>query len=293
MLEMQLPNEFKQILLFQYLRRSANEITFETTGDRIVTKLFDLGKDLILAEIRFENGKIRIRFPDKQATESQEVYIKKYIADWFDLETNLGAFYTLAKKDPILKSITTDLKGLRMVKAPDLFEAICWSIIGQQINLPFAYSCKRALVERAGKQLHFKNKIYYSFPRPENVLEITDLEFRDMKFSGQKVKYIRGVANEIIKGNLSKNQLEKLSFEETKARLVKLNGIGNWSANYVLMRCLSFKEAFPIEDVGLHNTLKIILKRDTKPSLEEIRMLAKNWKGWEAYATFYLWQTLL
>ena len=51
--------------------------------------------------------------------------------------------------------------------------------------------------------------------------------------------------------------------------------------------------AFPITDVGLHNAIKKQLNLKQKPSLEEIEQWSDNWKGWEAYATFYLWHSLL
>ncbi|MCL4132258.1 UNVERIFIED_CONTAM: hypothetical protein GTU68_020221, partial [Idotea baltica] len=177
--------------------------------------------------------------------------IEEYIIDWFDLKTDLNAFYEQVKNDRVLGEITKDLNGLRIVKCPNLFEALSWSIIGQQINLPFAYSCKKALVQRAGEQLDFEGKVYYSFPIPARVLEISDEEFRAMKFSSQKVKYIRVVAEAIEMGNLSKESLSLLDFKKSRAELIKLKGIGNWSANYTLMRCLGYKEAFPIADVGL------------------------------------------
>ena len=58
------------------------------------------------------------------------------------------------------------------------------------------------------------------------------------------------------------------------------------------MRCLRHPDAFPLADVGLHNALKKVLNRTEKPSMAEIEDWAKNWSGWRAYATFYLWRTL-
>ena len=75
--------------------------------------------------------------------------------------------------------------------------------------------------------------------------------------------------------------------------MVELKGIGNWSADYVLMKCFRRNEAFPIADVGLHNAIKFQLGRKTKPSIEEIEKMAEGWKGWESYVTFYLWHSLL
>jgi DNA-3-methyladenine glycosylase II len=290
LLEIPLPSIFNQKLLFQYLNRSPNEITFDVQSENVIYKLFDFQDELILTKLIFTTSQIQIESLNKKPRPSQIEKIKLYVKSWFDLETDLNEFYQMASKDAILKSVIKNLPGLRIVKSPDFFEAISWSIIGQQINLPFAYSCKKALVEKVGKRLVHENKTYYSFPRPIDVLRISDSEFREMKFSGQKARYIRGVAEEMISGSIS---LTNLSFEEAKTRLIALKGIGNWSANYVLMRCLGFKEAFPLEDVGLHNALKKQLVLEAKPSLDEIKIFAQNWKGWEAYATFYLWQTLL
>ena len=81
-------------------------------------------------------------------------------------------------------------------------------------------------------------------------------------------------------------------FKEAEKMLVKIRGIGPWTANYVLMRCLRFPNAFPIADVGLHNAIKHLTGTEEKPTIEEIWKLAAPWTGWESYATFYLWRFL-
>lgn len=86
--------------------------------------------------------------------------------------------------------------------------------------------------------------------------------------------------------------LEMNDFAAMEKELLSIRGIGPWTANYVLMRCLRNAAAFPIADVGLHNALKHVLGLDEKPTLPHIRQLAEGWKGWEAYATFYLWRVL-
>ena len=97
----------------------------------------------------------------------------------------------------------------------------------------------------------------------------------------------------MLNNKISKEQLGKISFEEAHEKLVAVRGIGNWTANYVLMKCLRHQDAFPIEDVGLHNALRQQLRMDRKPTIAEIKKLAQPWKGWRAYAVFYLWHSLL
>jgi len=57
--------------------------------------------------------------------------------DMFDLGTDLTAFYELKENDSIINLLINKYKGLRIVKINDMFETICWAIIGQQINLKF------------------------------------------------------------------------------------------------------------------------------------------------------------
>jgi len=68
--------------------------------------------------------------------------------------------------------------------------------------------------------------------------------------------------------------------------------VGNWTANYALMRTFRYPNAFPLEDAGLHNAIRNQLKLKSKPSLEKVKRLFKKYKGWEAYATLYLWKSL-
>jgi DNA-3-methyladenine glycosylase II len=111
--------------------------------------------------------------------------------------------------------------------------------------------------------------------------------------TAKKSEYIIGVARLIVEGKLTKELL--LSSDDMIAaekKLVAIRGIGPWTANYVLMRCLRFPSAFPIADVGLHNAIKHLTGTANKPTLEEIRHHALAWANWESYATFYLWRVL-
>ena len=73
---------------------------------------------------------------------------------------------------------------------------------------------------------------------------------------------------------------------------MKIKGVGNWTANYALMKTFQYPNAFPLEDAGLHNAIRILRNLDQKPTLEEVKKLFRKYKGWEAYATLYLWKTL-
>ena len=219
--------------------------------------------------------------------------LKEYITALFDLDTDLLPFYQLGEQDDLLEPVIQKLYGLRIVGIPDLFEAVCWAITGQQINLAFAYTLKRRFVETFGDCIEQEGHTYFIFPSSALVAQLSVSDLTALQFSARKAAYIIGIAKAITHQELTKAQLQTLPLEQAKERLVQWKGIGNWTANYVLMKSLQMQDAFPIEDVGLHNALKKLMKLPQKPDLPAIEQWAKPWSGWRAYLTFYLWQTLL
>jgi DNA-3-methyladenine glycosylase II len=198
----------------------------------------------------------------------------------------------MAQSDPWLKNPVERFFGLRVIGIPDLFEALCWGVLGQQINLAFAYSLKKQFVEGFGDSIEWNGKKYWIFPSCERIAQLTPSDLADIKMTVKKSEYIIGIARLMASGEVSKEKLMEMNFIDAEKNLIKIRGIGPWTANYVLMRCLRFGSAFPIDDVGLLNSIKIVCNMDRKPTKEEILKLSIPWKNWESYATFYLWRVL-
>ncbi len=290
-ISIKIPALFSFSECLRFLNRSENECLFQVENEKIRKLFFD--EKPILVELHQDNdGFLNLVFLNDSPPNNQISSIKNYIENWLDLNYDLNPFYKMAKEDKLLATLIKKYNGLRLIGIPDFYEAICWAIIGQQINLNFAYSVKRSLVERFGIMHEFMEKHYYHFPTPEKVLSITDRDFSDMKFSWQKITYIRAISKNIVDQTIDFEQLANLEYDTAKKALMALYGIGNWSADYVLMKTFRHAQAFPIQDAGLQNALKKSLELKNKPDLDTMLRLSKPWKGFEAYATFYLWRSL-
>lgn len=158
--------------------------------------------------------------------------------------------------------------------------------------MQFAYTLKQRFVEAFGKTIEFKDQRYYLFPEPEQVARLTDADLLPLQFSRQKSMYAVNIANAFVKGDISKEKLRGLPLAEAKEMLMKIKGVGNWTANYALMRTFRYPDAFPLEDAGLHNALKRQLGLKAKPDVDKVKRIFRKYKGWEAYATLYLWKSL-
>lgn len=220
-------------------------------------------------------------------------YLAAFVTEWFDMDRSIQPFYDLINRDARLAYMTDAFRGLRLVGIGNLFEALCWSIIGQQINLSFAYKLKRRLVEEFGECMEHDNHAYYIFPAPEVLADADMAILRAMQFSGKKAEYVIGIARAFVSGALSEQVISTLpDFETQQKALVSHKGIGIWTANYALMKSLRVPRAIPHGDVGLLNALSghgIIADRSEK---DKIDAFFSGFVGWESYLTFYLWRSL-
>ena len=267
--------------------------------------MYHLTSDSVTKAIRFNDGEvgiIRINEVDKYldisihkptlaSEDTEEVAL--YVTDWFDLNKDLSSFYQRLNDDPNLSFLSKKYFGSRIVSINDLFETLCWAIMGQQINLRFAYKTKRSLVEKLGTSIVFENQIYYIFPDPTTMLNTSKETLKQMQLSRQKIDYLYHASRSLEDGILNKEKLSSLrDFDQKVDLLCTIKGIGIWSANYVLMKCIGEDSCITYGDSGLNNAIKTIFNLDHKPSNMEINHIFKNYKNWESYLNFYLWKTL-
>ena len=223
---------------------------------------------------------------------NSEKEVVNFVKDWFDYDRDLSPFYKLLGNDSELKHMSSDYHGLRLLAIPDLFEALYWSIIGQQINLTFAYKLKRRFTEVYGTKLSYENSDYYLFPKPEIVAKIKVEDLLPLQFSNRKAEYLIEIATQFVSGNISKEILSAHTTAEGIRLLVSVRGIGEWTANYALMKSLKRLECVTYGDVGLYNALHNLKGFDKRPSRETLNSFFENFKDWEAYTVFYLWRSL-
>ena len=221
-----------------------------------------------------------------------EVYIRSYITHWLHLDGNMKSFYGFAAKDAVLAPLVKRYRGLRLIGIPDLFEALTWSITGQQITLAFAYTLRQRFIQAFGYHTVVGGKDHFVYPHPAVVAALEPASLISMQFSRSKADYIIRLAQSMADGCLSVEKLQAMDYVQAREHLVSFRGIGNWSANYVLMKYNRYLQALPLEDAGLHNALKQQLQLVAKPSVTEVKEYTRHWEQHAAYATFYLWRSL-
>jgi DNA-3-methyladenine glycosylase II len=290
-IQLPVPDEFDYEMNFQFLERSPKEL-LHRLEEKSVMKLVKYEGEKILFSVKPATRKLVIEFLNGDPSVRAKSFVKQYVREWFDLENDLKPFYTLASSDKLLKDLVKKYFGYRIMGQPDLFESLVWAVLGQQINLQFAYTLKQRFVEHFGERLFWNEQSYFLFPSATLVAGLRDDMLLPLQFSRQKSKYTILIGEAFASGEISKEKLTGLPLAEAKEKLMTIKGVGNWTANYALMKTFRYPDAFPLEDAGVHNAIKNLKKMDRKPTLEEVKRLFKKYKGWEAYATLYLWKSL-
>lgn len=282
---------FTECLVF--LGRSEKEC-LHYVKDRVIQKMIVTNDTPVLVEIR-DNAADRsliakVVFPVDAVVDS--AYISSYITHWLHLDADMKGFYDFAAQDTVLAPLAKHYKGLRLIGIPDLFEALTWSITGQQITLAFAYTLRQRFIQAFGHHTVVDGKDHFIYPHPAVIAALEPASLIAMQFSRSKADYIIKLAGSMTEGCLSAGKLKTMDYTTAREHLISFRGIGNWSANYVLMKYNRYQQALPLEDAGLHNALKQQMQLPVKPGLTDVKAYTQHWQQHAAYATFYLWRSL-
>lgn len=284
------PSLFNFTECLWFLNRNFDDCLHEISGNSI-RKAISIVNEIILVELYEIDQHLEIKVLQGELKNEQQLI--DYVEDWLDMKRDIRPFYKLLKLDKELFYLADTYKGLRAIGIPNLFEALCWSIIGQQINLTFAYTLKRRLLEKHGKRIIFNNKTYYLFPEPASIEKLSVEELRAMQFSRRKAEYLIGIAAQFNSGTISKAKIAALENETAMFnQLIAIRGVGEWTAHYVLMKSFRNMNSITYGDAGLNNALLKIKGFDKKNNRKEIDHLFQKFEGWKGYLIYYLWRSL-
>ena len=290
-IEIPVPKQFSFKECYSFLNRGYNECLFHVSNDE-VSRAIRIKNKVILIKVSASNSSLLIDYHQTSNSEVNHQDIEHYLIDWFDLNRDISTFYEALRSNSITKLFPKKYFGLRLIGIVDLFEALCWCVIGQQINLTFAHKVKSRLVHRFGDFIENQGMKYYCFPTPDKIIQAKDEELAEMQFSRQKISYLKNIAEAFISHNISKEDLLKLSSKNQIKKLTEIKGVGPWTANYASMKCLRNMNCIAYGDTGLSSALLKHFGTDKKPSYEVIDEIFSEFKGWESYLNFYLWRSL-
>lgn len=195
----------------------------------------------------------------------------EYFIDYFDFNRDYKSVYSLICKNGILKQSADAAKGIRILKQ-DFFETLLSFIFSQNNNIPRIKKIIETFCLTFGKKLE---NGFYAFPTPEDLKGIKIEDLAPLK-CGFRDKYIISAATEVIEGRVTEQQLKELDFEDAKAKLMTIKGVGEKVAECVLLFGLSRIEAFP-QDVWIKRVMQEIMPNGLPPELKNVGGIAQQY----------------
>jgi DNA-3-methyladenine glycosylase II len=227
--------------------------------------------------------------PDDALTRSGKTAVSDLISSIFNINEDISPFYQAMEKDRIMASLVRKLLGVKSPTTPTVFEALIDSVIEQQISLKAAHSIEKRLIRAVGSPLAIEDLVYYCYPTPPILAETTDTIFRICGLTRRKGEYIREISQQILSGDLDLENFRTYRDTETIiSELLKVRGIGRWTAELTVLRGLHRLEIFPADDTGVRRFIAQFYLNDKKISSVEARSFAERWGNWKGFAAYYL-----
>jgi DNA-3-methyladenine glycosylase II len=182
----------------------------------------------------------------------------------------------LKKRDKILGKVIDQIGMIEREIIPDLFTALIYSIISQQISA------------KASRTVFTRLENHFSGIYPEAIAEASIEEIQQCGLSFRKAEYIKGIGEAVKEKRLDLSRLVDLSDNEVIQQLISLKGVGKWTAEMLLIFSMQRMDVVSYDDLAIQRGMKIIygLEELSKDQFEKYR---KIYSPYGSVASLYLW----
>ncbi|SDR51562.1 AraC family transcriptional regulator, regulatory protein of adaptative response / DNA-3-methyladenine glycosylase II [Paraburkholderia fungorum] len=276
-----LPESYRPDEAVGYHGRDANSPSERAEGRRIWKALHTAdGPAIIEIAIGSDRATVKVTTEKNLGRESM-AFLQRSALRMLGLSNDISAF---EERHP---EIVKTRRGLRVPLLPSAFDALCWAITGQQINLAFAATLRRDMINLAGEKIHGMRV----HPTAGQLANLGIEPLRKIRYSGSKANYMISFAEQIAGGHLDIEGLIDGSAVAAQEALVSQKGVGIWTARYVMMRT-GFADAAPVGDSGLATALQRLYPSEARPDAEEAGRLMFRFSPHRSLASVHLWASL-
>jgi DNA-3-methyladenine glycosylase II len=186
------------------------------------------------------------------------------------------------RKDPVLAPLVEQIQLPPLDLTNDIYLRLLRAIVFQQLSGKAAntiYSRFVALFPEA-------------YPQPEQLILFQEDQLRTAGLSRQKAQYVQNVARYFSEQELHRQDWSKVPDEHILEQLTAIKGVGNWTAQMILMFSLGRKDIFPIGDLAIQQSMQQLyqLSGKGKPLQKQMEKVAQAWRPYRTVACRYLWQ---
>jgi DNA-3-methyladenine glycosylase II len=211
--------------------------------------------------------------------------VGRQVARILSLDVDGAGFTAVGERDPVVAALQRRFPGLRPVGFWSPYEAAAWTIIGHRIRIRQAAAIKAAMARELGEPVRFGGTLVHAFPAPDR---LADLGASFPGLSGRKPEWLREIAVAAMDGYLDTTRLRALPREAALAELKKLPGIGDFSAELVLLRGACDPDALARHEPRLARAVGRAYGLPGPATESELLEISENWRPYRTWVTLLL-----
>jgi DNA-3-methyladenine glycosylase II len=191
--------------------------------------------------------------------------------------------YHFRRNDAVMHGVIRRIGPYRLKPdGKDRFGMLVRSIISQQISMGAARAIRARLQQLVGSEAI----------QPAMITQLSTQQLRSVGLSPQKASYLQDIAIKVQSGEVPLARLGRLPDEEVIAQLIKIKGIGRWTAQMFLIFSLGREDVFPIDDLGVRAAIERMYKHKKPPDREALSEIGQRWSPYASIGSWYCWRYL-
>lgn len=206
--------------------------------------------------------------------------LREQVARILSLDVDGSGFGEVLRRDAVVDGLAEAYQGLRPVCFYSPYEAACWAVIGHRIRITTAAVLKERIAAGYGERRTVDGVELDAFPAPQRLLDVAG----DLALPAVKRGRLRGIARAALAGDLDAAYLRSLDPATALAQLQRIDGIGPFSAELILVRGAGAPDVFPTKERRLHESMADLYEL-SRPTLAELAAVAGRWSPYRSWVS--------
>ncbi len=207
--------------------------------------------------------------------------VRQQVARILSLDVDGSGFGAVGRRDPVVGKLQRAYPGLRPVQFWSPYEAAAWTIIGHRIRIAQAAGIKQRMAEKRGEKIDVHGERLAAFPGPPRLASMRSFQ----GLFGRKVEQLRGIARAALEGRLDAERLRTRPPEDVLAELKSLPGIGDFSAELILLRGAGDPDHFPRNEHRLQRAMADAYGFGAIPPIDTLAQISDKWRPYRSWVS--------
>jgi 3-methyladenine DNA glycosylase/8-oxoguanine DNA glycosylase len=260
--------------------------TFRLSQEKLVgLKMIDLKK------IKNKDGIMLDVYSNAALSQNDIKKLEEHVIYAYGLKEDISEFYKSVSGDKNIREPIKNLNGMRNSCFETLYEILNISSMLQNTTVKRSEQMMKAMLSNFGERVTYDGKEFYVFYTPKDILQSSEQKLRELKV-GYRAKFLMEIAKYFAEKPNLDEMLKKISFDDAKNELMKIKGVGPYSANIALFAYLKHPNFINFDVWNRKIFSNFLFGKDDKPLDVISTECEKKWGKYKGYASLYIIEDL-